>query len=347
MPPLVSVCIPTYNYGGVVGRAIQSVLAQTERDLELIVIDDQSTDGTADVVRPHLADARVAFVENERNLGLFANFNRCLELARGEYVKVLCADDWLHPRSLEDALSVLAAEPRTAMATSPGWLVDWEGRLTGLLRGPFGLTRRVGGRRAMESLADWGNVAPGMPSHVLLRCSAVEEVGGFEEAFAPASDVHLWLKLLARYDLGWVPEPRCYLRIHARHDYEWGTDPDESVFALWEDMAGREPRSVDAALLERARYGEARRCLLYVGAHAIALRPERARSVWAAAARHVSWRRLAPRLARDLPGIALGQLRRLAAIATGRLVIYGPAPARGPRLRGVPAATFARCSPAC
>src|SRR5688572_5713153 len=101
--PLVSVCIPTYNYAHLIADAIESVLRQTERDLELVVIDDCSTDDTEQVAARYADDPRFRFVRNPCNLGLFGNFNRCFELAEGEFVKVLCADDWLHERSIEDA----------------------------------------------------------------------------------------------------------------------------------------------------------------------------------------------------------------------------------------------------
>ena len=335
--PRVSVCIPTYNYADLVGRAIESVLVQSAADLELHVIDDQSTDATEEVVAEYLDDPRVQFHSNPRNLGLFGNFNRCFELAGGEYVKILCADDWLHPRSIEDAVAALDAAPTASLATSPGYLVDYEGRMTGMISAPFGSERMVSGRRAAEALADGGNVI-GMPTHVLMRGSAIEQAGRFEPEFEPASDVHLWLKLLAHGDAAWVPDPRCYLRIHQCHTHDYGDDPTEAVFRVWEDVARREPGLVDRALLDRARYREAARCLLYVAAHSLSLQPGRARRVARAAGAHVRWRAVLPRFAADLPRLVRGQLARVVARATKRLVVYEPGvttPRLGPRLSDV------------
>jgi glycosyltransferase involved in cell wall biosynthesis len=329
--PLVSVCIPTYNYARFLPQAIESVLGQTHRDLELIVLDDASTDDTAAVVEPYAGDERFRYERHASNIGLFANFNRCLEAAGGEFVKVLCADDWLHPRSLEDALAALAADPRTGLATSPGWHVDADGESIGMVRAPFGSVRRtVPGREAIAAHADWGNVA-GMPSHVLLRREAIAEVGGFEPEFAPASDVHLWLKVLARWDLAWIPEPRCSLRLHGEHGHDYAYEASESVFRLWEDMARREPDAVDAAMLRRAAQREAQHHLLYVAAHAIRGDLGSARRLLAEVRRHARLPAALAAFALSIPRTAYEQAPRVFAQRTGRLVLYDPAPRAGPR----------------
>src|SRR6266550_1769239 len=103
--PAVSVCIPTYNYARFLGSAIDSVIAQTFEDFELIVSYD---------------DARIRAYRNDRNLGLFGNFSRCLELAGTDLVKFVCADDWLDPRYLERAMPVMASHPEVALLTTAG-----------------------------------------------------------------------------------------------------------------------------------------------------------------------------------------------------------------------------------
>lgn len=329
--PLVSVCIPTYNYARFLPRTIESVLGQTHSDLEVVVLDDVSTDDTPAVVERYLGDSRLRFERNDRNLGLFGNFNRCFEVARGEYVKVLCADDWLHPRSVEDALAALVRSPGAGMASSPAWHVNAADQVIGMVRAPFGpKPRAVPGGEAIRAHADWGNVA-GMPSHVLLRRSTVQEVGVFEPSFAPASDVHLWLKVLARSDLAWVPEPRCFIRLHAEHDHGYDYTANESLFLLWKDIAVREPAAVDAPTLQRALMREARHHLLYVSAMVLRGDLPAARRLLAAMRRHAALRAALPGFALRAPGIAYRQALRVFAVRTGRLVLYDPAPRPGPR----------------
>src|SRR5437667_3511518 len=86
--PAVSVCIPAYRGAAHIGEAIESVLAQSFADFELVVVDDASRDDTAAVVARY-RDPRIRFLRNERNAGVQANWNRCLELARGRYFKPL------------------------------------------------------------------------------------------------------------------------------------------------------------------------------------------------------------------------------------------------------------------
>ena len=94
--PKVSVCIPTYRGAATLGAAIASVLAQSMADFELVVLDDNSPDNTADVVAG-FADGRIRYLRNPANLGPEGNWNRCLTEARGAYVKVLRMTTCWHP----------------------------------------------------------------------------------------------------------------------------------------------------------------------------------------------------------------------------------------------------------
>lgn len=127
--PKVSVCIPSYQGEAYIGAAIQSVLAQTYGDLELIVVDDDSRDATGQVVAS-CTDARLSWVSNVRNLGPEANWNRCLKLARGTYCTLLPQDDLLHPRCLERQVAILDSDPqqRLALVFSARQLLGPDGR---------------------------------------------------------------------------------------------------------------------------------------------------------------------------------------------------------------------------
>jgi teichuronic acid biosynthesis glycosyltransferase TuaG len=102
MPGLVSVIMPAYNAVATIGRSIDSVLEQTRRDLELIVVDDCSTDSTAALVEDYVrADPRVRLFRQIPNAGVAAARNAGIEHAQGDYVAFLDSDDWWHPRKLE------------------------------------------------------------------------------------------------------------------------------------------------------------------------------------------------------------------------------------------------------
>lgn len=329
--PKVSVCLPTYNYAAFVGRAIESVLAQTYEDFELLVYDDASTDGTKAVVERYLGDERVRFVGHDHNQGLFANFNLSAQAARGRFVKYLCADDWLDGRFLEDTVPLLECDPALVLATTANWLVDTDGLLFGEQFGPFGDTTVVDRVAVAAALARWGNVI-GMPTNTLIRRDDLIAVGGFDDRFAPAADVHLWLKLLARGDIGWFRSPRCFVRVHGQHSHSYGAGPTEAMFRVWEDGATIAAIPAGESIQHLAIGREARHCLLYVFAHCLRLNFQSAADILRFTRRHV---RLLPtflRFAVGLPATVRDQFSRIFARRTGRMVLYTPAPRRGGRV---------------
>jgi glycosyltransferase involved in cell wall biosynthesis len=320
--PQVSVCIPTYNYGHFLGAAIESVLDQDFAEFELVVVDNASDDDTTAVVERY-RDPRLRFHRNDRNVGLFGNFARCLELSTGELVKFLAADDWLHPAYLREAVALMRRHPSAAIVSCPGFFVDAHGAPYAVGTGGVFADELVPGAVALRAQAEFLNVI-GMPSNVLLRRDALDAVGGFDGRFAPAADVHLWGKLLARHDLGWLTQPRCYLRIHSTKAHDYGLDPSESTFLAWEDLGEDVGPPITPELVRLALDAEAERSLLYVVAHLLAGRPQAARQILSFTSRHVSVRRALGRFGRRLPVLARAQLARVLAVRGGRMVVYDP-----------------------
>jgi len=85
--PTVSVCIPVYNGSAYIAESIESVLGQTYKDLCIIILDNCSTDGTADIIRK-FKDSRIRYIRNEKNIGLVKNHNRCIELCETKYLNI-------------------------------------------------------------------------------------------------------------------------------------------------------------------------------------------------------------------------------------------------------------------
>jgi glycosyltransferase involved in cell wall biosynthesis len=107
--PKVSICIPNYNYGGYIGDTIQSILDQTYTDFELVIVDDSSTDNSMDVINS-FNDKRLKVHKNEHNLGIAANWNKCLEYAKGEYIAIFHSDDIYHREIIKHEVNVLETE---------------------------------------------------------------------------------------------------------------------------------------------------------------------------------------------------------------------------------------------
>ena len=126
--PKISIGIPVYNGANYLGEMIDSILAQTFSDFELIITDNASTDETAEVVNSYAKDdPRIRYFLNEKNIGAAGNYNRCFEHGRGEYFKWCAHDDQLSPNYLEACLKLLEADPNLVMAYGTKVEIDNKG----------------------------------------------------------------------------------------------------------------------------------------------------------------------------------------------------------------------------
>jgi glycosyltransferase involved in cell wall biosynthesis len=195
--PTVSVCVPAYRAARFIGATIDSVLAQTLGDLELVVVDDASPDGTADVVSG-FSDRRIRLERNTENLGVAGNWNRSVELARGRYVKVLCDDDTLRPTCLASQVEVMESHPDIALVAGHRDVVDEDGRVLLAGRGLAGLEGRIDGRRAIRTTVRAGTNVFGEPVCVLMRDELVKACGPFSGLRSYVIDLEYWCRMLRR-----------------------------------------------------------------------------------------------------------------------------------------------------
>lgn len=202
--PAVSVLMTAYDREQYVAAAIESVLAQTFADFELIVVDDGSGDDTVAAARSYEADPRVRVVVNERNLGDYPNRNRAARLARGRFLKYHDSDDVMYPHCLATMLPLLDAEPRAGYALSGAG--GWTGGPCPML-----LTPRMCYQR--EFLGTQGLFMCG-PASALFRAEVFRGLGGFPET-GPASDYLFWLTACAKVSVLLVPGDLFWYRIHA------------------------------------------------------------------------------------------------------------------------------------
>ena len=187
--PLVSVVMPAYNASPFIGTAIQSVLGQSMADFELIVIDDCSTDSTAEIVQACIDD-RVKLRSNAVNLGISANRNLGIDLSRGKYIAWLDADDIALPQRLEKQVSFLETNLDYGLCCSNVRTIDARGRI---ISRPWRAKRHL----PLEWDLLWAN--PVAQSSVMLRKSVLEEQHlRYLFEHAPAEDYNLWSRLVGR-----------------------------------------------------------------------------------------------------------------------------------------------------
>jgi glycosyltransferase involved in cell wall biosynthesis len=214
-PPKVSVCIPTYNHAHFLKDAVESVLAQTCEDFELIVVDNCSTDNTRGLVAGYASsDCRIAYFCNETNVGPQENLNRCLKHASGEYVKILCADDLLEPTCLAESVRALEAGPGVVLAATARLLVDEQLRPL-RVAGYSDRNQVVSGRDMINYTLFNGNYI-GEPSAVLFRRNAARR--GFDTSCSLLIDAEMWLHILENGNMAYIGEPLCRFRYHGAQE---------------------------------------------------------------------------------------------------------------------------------
>jgi glycosyltransferase involved in cell wall biosynthesis len=126
--PLISVLIPVYNHERYIGKAIESVLQQSYRNIEVIISDDCSSDRSREIIREYAAaDERIIVLDNKINLGICGNFNQLFDKAAGEYIAFFSGDDIMLPGKLERQLAILRADPRIAVVHHNAWVIDEQG----------------------------------------------------------------------------------------------------------------------------------------------------------------------------------------------------------------------------
>lgn len=201
---LVTVVIPAYNAERHVEAAIESVLAQTARDIEIIVVDDGSMDGTAKVVQRYGPSVRNLRQENS---GVAVARNRGISESRAKYVAFLDADDTWRPDKLEKQVEALRRRPEYRACHTAYALVDDQLRPLGIGRSP---------RRSiiLEDLILRGNVVGSICS-VLCARELFDAVGGFDPALSQCADWDMWIRLGNLTDFLYLDEPLVTYRQHA------------------------------------------------------------------------------------------------------------------------------------
>lgn len=217
MQPLVSVCIPAYNNAAYIKETIDSVLNQTYTNLELIIADDKSKDDTLEVIRA-IKDERIKVYENEQNLGMSGNWNHCLSLCKGEFIKLICADDLLAKDALEKEVEVLMKYPNVVMVESDTRLIDLAGKYKGWYK-----RYKTSGIEDGKKIARAGAFSQnyfGAPLANTFRRSVLEQLKGFDTSFYYILDYDFWIRVACLGKVYIIHEPLNFFRV--RNDSNTG-----------------------------------------------------------------------------------------------------------------------------
>lgn len=213
MKPRVSVVVPTYNSVEFIRATMQSILAQTFTDFELVVSDHSSTDGTWEVLQDFTADPRIRLSRLPTGGGAAANWNAVTDLAGGDFIKLVCGDDLLAPQCLAVQVSALDAHPAAVMAASARDVIDAAGNPVMRNRGLAGLGGEVDGVEAIRRTMLAGTNICGEPACVLIRRATLVNTGGWDGRFPYMIDLATYCAVLLRGNLVAVPQALASFRV--------------------------------------------------------------------------------------------------------------------------------------
>ncbi len=207
-----SIGIPAYNNGAYIGETIESILAQTYKNIELVIVDDNSSDNTYQVLQQYAEkDKRVKIYKNKTNLGMAGNWNRCLELCTGEFMKLVCADDLLAPNMIEYEMKIFRKYPEVVLIGSDTRLVDLQGKYKGWYR-RYKHSGIIDGKIVVRK-GFFSQDYFGAPQANAFRRSAYEKVGGFSPEFHYIVDYDFFVEIAKLGKIYIIHEPLNYFRV--------------------------------------------------------------------------------------------------------------------------------------
>ena len=214
--PLVTIGIPNYNYGHFISEALNSVVKQTYPNIELIIVEDVSSDNSIEIIenwiRSYTGKIQINFIKNKKNLGLTKVCNIILDNASGKYFQPLDADDILLPEKIERQVAILENSPNTAMVYSNVMVINDSGKVINpdyCSRINYDSTNMPSGWIFNDLLA-FNFIS--LPS-VLVNTKYAREMRGFDETLL-VQDYYMWLRLSEKYQVSYISATLGQYRVH-------------------------------------------------------------------------------------------------------------------------------------
>lgn len=213
-PPLVSICIPAYNSEKYIAETIKCVINQTYQNIELIISDDCSKDKTVEIIKS-FSDPRIRLIEQKTNLGLGGNWNSLIPELKGEFVKLLCADDLITEDCIEKQVAIFTSDKykTVSLVSCQIRLINSEGKLLFTKKFPF-KSGFIKASSAINYNYIFGKNVIGEPGAGLFKRIAFEKIGNYDASNSYLIDLDFWFRVLLLGDLYVIPEPMASFRIN-------------------------------------------------------------------------------------------------------------------------------------
>lgn len=209
----VSILVPVYNVEPYLRQALDSILAQTFSDFELLLIDDGSTDRSGEIIEEYRRqDARIVAV-HKKNEGVALTLNRGLSMARGDYIRRFDSDDTCLSTALEKQVHFLDEHPEISLVGTQIAFQSNRGKIAWHFRNPHN-DYFAGEAIKIASANDFKRGCPIIHATVLVRRSIMEEMGGYRTDFLTSEDIDLWLRIVERYPAAVLNDCSYFVRLH-------------------------------------------------------------------------------------------------------------------------------------
>lgn len=223
--PLISICIPTYNGQKFIDQCLQSCINQSFSDYEIIIVDDGSTDNTISIIDSYcLKSDKIRFYKNEKNLGLVGNWNKCIELSQGKWIKFVFQDDYISYDCLQRFAEHIT-DTNQLIVSKRNFILEHDAS-------PEDQQYYHHDVRTLENTGDFrsneysaktiseisaNNICLnfiGEPTLCLFRKSVIEDVGMVDSDFKQICDLEFFQRIATKYGLTYLPSQVCSFRIH-------------------------------------------------------------------------------------------------------------------------------------
>lgn len=215
--PLVSICIPTFNSARFIRASLDSIVAQTYRPFEVIISDNASTDSTVDIVREYVNRYGFKLYQSTHNLGMGANFNKLISLARGKYVAIYHSDDVYERTIVEESVKVLEGDETIGLAGTMGNIIN-EG---GISLSSMGLPKHL--KKMNKTIYTFDEALSGIIKRgwffvtptIVVRKKVYDKLGVFDlKSYASALDYAMWLRIATQYKVAILDKKLINYRVH-------------------------------------------------------------------------------------------------------------------------------------
>ncbi|MBF2026250.1 MAG: glycosyltransferase family 2 protein [Oscillatoriales cyanobacterium C42_A2020_001] len=223
MQPLISICIPSYNGEKYFRECLDSILAQTFTDFEVLIVDDQSSDATLSIAQEYAQrDPRIKVLQNAQNLGLVGNWNRCIELAEGEWIKFVFQDDLITFDCLEklvnatrNGVDIVVCQRQFCFETGTSKETQQHYQSMTSIGDSIGEKHFFSANEFSQIVLNRiGDNFIGEPTVTFIRKSAFQKYGKFNPRLIQLCDLEYWIRIASNTGIAYVPEYLATFRIH-------------------------------------------------------------------------------------------------------------------------------------